>query len=145
MLTTPSDIRNYATVDSPDPSQHLPSFSKTGNVDNVAHELTASSSAANSAQSGARTSLPSCLSGNIDDVRPACSNTNTSVTTVCTTNRCEEEILREMFPSLEQEKISQTLTYCNMNVQEATNRILQKTGMVKTTSIQFTLQLIIAV
>ena len=81
MLTTPSDIRNYATVDSPDSSQHLPSFSKTGNVDNVAPELTPSS-AANSAQSGARTSLPSCLSGNLDDVRPACSNTYTSVTTV---------------------------------------------------------------
>ena len=118
MVTTPNDIRNYAAVDTPHSN-----LSKIGSVNNVA-----CSSATNSTQSVAEACPSSCLSGK-DNVQSTCSYTDTSVATICTNNRCKEEIVHEMFAFLE-EKISHALTDCNMNVQEAINKILGETGSV---------------
>lgn len=122
MFTTPSDIRNYTTTESPHSSQH------SSNSSNVSSESTACSSTTSHAWSVGESSLSSCLSEK-NNVPPTCSYTDTSVTTVRTTNRCEE-IVREMFPSLEQEKVTQALSDCNMNVQEAIDIILGETGTV---------------
>ena len=158
MFKTPSDIRNYTTTESPHSSQHSSNSSNVASESTACSSTTchawsvgesslssclsgknnvpptcsytdtSCSSTTSHAWSVGESSLSSCLSEK-NNVPPTCSYTDTSVTTVRTTNRCEE-IVREMFPSLEQEKITQALSDCNMNVQEAIYRILGETGTV---------------